>query len=354
MRINRIELLAQLDALAPGLSPQEMIEQSSCFAFRGGYAMTFNDEIACRSRTALEIEGAVTAAPLLGLLRKLPDDEIDASTRGGELLISGKGRRDAGIRMETEVTLPVDAVERPAAWGPLPPEFVEAVSTVSQCAGKDESKFYLTCVHITPRYVEACDNLQATQFRFATGFAADALVRRDSIRHIATHGATEFAETETWLHFRNPNRVVLSLRRFVEDYPSLREILKVDGKPTELPRGIAEAAERADVFASENADAEAVTISMRPGRLELRAESSQGWYSERKSVKYAGPPLSFTIAPKILADLVKRHNQCVITPERLLVDGGKFRYVTCLGIAQNDKQKETRRKKDGNEESGKD
>lgn len=43
--------------------------------------------------------------------------------------------------------------------------------------------------------------------------------------------------------------------------------------------------------------------------------------------------MKFRIAPKLLIELTKRHNECEISRDRLLVNGGKFRYVTCLGEA---------------------
>jgi len=331
MRINRADFLTKLEALSPGLSPQEVVEQSSCIAFKRGYAYSFNDEISVRTRSPLKIEGAVAAAPLLALLRKMPEDEIEITIADGQLRLAGK-RRGADVRMEAEITLPIGNVETPAAWQPLHPEFCDAISIVEACAGKDESKFALTCVHLTPKWVEACDNLQATRYKIATGFAGAALVRRDSIRHIIALGAVEFCETETWLHFRNPAHTVLSMRRFVEDYPSLKDILTVAGEPTQLPRGLAEAAERADVFAAENSDADSVEISLRPGKLVLQAESALGRYWENKKVKYSGKPLRFLIVPKILGAIVKKHSACVVTRDRLKVDGGKFIYVTVLGI----------------------
>lgn len=329
MRINRSDLLARLESMVPGLSPQDVIEQSSCLVFRDKYVYTFNDEIGVRARSPLGITGAVAAAPLLALLRKLPEDEVEISVSGGELLITGKHRR-AGVRLEAEILLPIDAIETPRQWVPLPPEFPEAVGMVEQCAGRDEEKFFLTCVHITPKWLEACDELQATRYNLKTGFSGPTLVRRNSIRHVTTMGATEFCETPTWVHFRNPDRVVLSIRRFVEDYPDLSEILAVDGQPTDLPRGLADAVERADVFASENADADSVLIELRPGKLTLTADSASGWYSEPRRVTYAGESLAFCVVPKILAAIVRKHSSAIITPARLKVDGGKFSYVTCL------------------------
>jgi hypothetical protein len=67
-RINREEFLRNLESVEPGLSPREILEQSSCFIFQKGWIKTFNDEVACKIKSPLKLEGAVQAAPLLAIL----------------------------------------------------------------------------------------------------------------------------------------------------------------------------------------------------------------------------------------------------------------------------------------------
>lgn len=332
-RINREELLQQLEAVQPGLSPREIVEQSSCFVFKDGLVMTYNDEISCSHSTNLKIEGAVQAAPLLSLLRKMIEEEIDVqiNKETGELQIVGK-RRHADLRMDKEILLPTETVERPTKWKKLPEEFPDAINIVQQCAGKDESNFNLTCVHIHPEWLEASDNYQITRYKIATPVKKPTLVRRDSIKHIVSLGMTEISETETWMHFRNPDGLVLSCRRFAEQFPDLSPFLKVKGQPATLPKGLVEATERAEIFSSENVDNDQVLVILKAGKLTIKGEGASGRYTEKRSIKYSGTNLSFRISPKLLIELTKRYNECQISEDRIKVDGGgKFVYVTCLG-----------------------
>jgi hypothetical protein len=337
-RINRDELLHQLESVQPGLSVREIIEQSSCFVFDEGTVMTFNGEDACRLKTKLDITGAVRAAPVMALLRQLGEQELEIEVGKNELVVTGKNR-SAGISMEAQILLPIDKVEKPKGWKPLHEEFAEAIQIVQQCTGKDESKFYTTCVHVGPKWVEACDNYQITRYKLKTGFANDTLVRGTSIKHIVTLGMTHFSETQNYVHFRNSIGLVFSCRRFVEDYPDLASFLKVSGEPTVLPKGLGEAATKAEIFSSENADDNQVLVKLRSGKLMVKGTGVSGWYEERKKLKYDGPPLDFLVSPKLLVEITKRHNECEIMEDRLKVDGGKFVYVTCLGTS-NDKEKE--------------
>lgn len=332
MRHDRDTLLRRLEAVAPGLAVREAVEQSSCFVFKDGRVVTFNDEIACSIECDIGFEGAVAAKPLIELLGKMVETVIDISVaeNGAEVIIKGKRRR-AGITIEAAITLPISVVEAPSKWADVDPEFADAISVVQQCASKDQNKFHLTCIHITPDLVEACDNFQIARYPVSTGLAAECLVKKDSLKHIVGLGMTEVSETKTWLHFRNPSGLVLSVRREKLDFEDLDSILDMKGTHTTLPGGLAEAIEKAQIFSGENSENNVVIVELRTGQLRLRGEGASGWYEERKDVKWEGEPLSFNIAPKLLVDITTRTNDCYLTPGRLKIDGGKFVYVTCLG-----------------------
>ncbi len=339
-KIDREELIRQLEALQPGISQKAIVEQENCIVFKDGEAITFNDEVSCRLKTSLNgIKGAVRFSPLLGLLTKLQEKDLDIKQGEGELIIKGKNK-EAGIRMDAEIVLPYENVDKPKKFKPLPEDFVEAVKLVQECAGKDESQFWITCLHIHPKYVEACDNYQITRYKLKTGLETAILVRRNSIKHISTLDMTEVCETETWIHFRNPSGLVLSCRRWVDEFPNLTDLLKVDGTPATLPKGLGEALEKAELFSAENADDNQVTVELRAGKLRVKGQGATGRYSEVKKMVYNGPPVSFLISPKLLSDITRRHNDCFISDKRLKVEGGKWTYVSCLGSIEKKEEKE--------------
>lgn len=335
--IQREELLEKLESVQPGLSTREIIEQSSCFVFQDGHVMTYNDEIACSQVCDIGVTGAVRSAALLAILRKLQEDELEISQEANELKLVGK-RRECGIACEAEVHLPINSVEKPTKWKDLPADFLEAVELCQHCASHDESQFVLTCIHITPEYVEACDNAQLTRVRFATGFKSSILIRRDSLKHIPTLGMSQFSETETWIHFRNSSGLVLSCRRFVEDFHDLSGLIAFKGEPLVIPKGLGDAADKASVFSSENAEDSQVLVELRPEKVRITGQGASGWYKEVRKLSYSGPSLSFMIAPALLIDITKKYNEATITDGRLKVEGPdkKWVYVSCLAPASKE------------------
>src|SRR6185436_10131775 len=200
--INREQLIQQLESVQPGLAEREVLEQSSCFVFERGRVITFNDEIACSNKCDLGFTGAVRARPLISLLHKLTEETLDVSFEEGHFKIVGQ-RKEMGIVSEKDILLPVGKLEKPDQWHDLPEAFIEAIDMVQHCASSDEAQFVLSCVHISPEFIEACDNTQITRVKVKTPVAKSIIVRRDSIKHIVTLGMTRMAETESWVHFKN-------------------------------------------------------------------------------------------------------------------------------------------------------
>ncbi len=336
MRVDREELLQKLRSVQAGLTTREVIEQSSCFVFKDGEIITYNDEVACRCESPFgdDLTGAVQAKPLLAILEKLQEEVIEVEVEGNEFIIRGK-RRASGIRIEAEVMLVYDKVDYPGKWKELHYNFLEAISIVQMSAGSDETQFACTCVHIHPRWIEAGDKYQATRFKIKTRISQPTLVRRNAIRNIIELGMTEFSETENWIHFRNPEGLILSCRHWLDPYPDLTEMLNVEGEETVLPKGLDQAAERAEIFSGENADKDLVLIQLKPGKLRIKGQGISGWYIETKKIRYQGPPLEFLISPKLLIELTKKDSSCEVTEDRLRVNGSNWVYVAILGRVES-------------------
>jgi DNA polymerase III sliding clamp (beta) subunit (PCNA family) len=343
LKVNRETFLQQLEMISPGLSQREILEQSSCFVFDKGRILSFNDEISCSHETKLQIKGAVQAQPLLAILRKLEEQELEIEQVNGELILHGK-RKKSGIRMEAQITLPIDQLETPMKWRPLPQDFTEAVSMTQHCAGKDAANYWPLCFNITPNWIETSDTFQIARYELETGFKEPLLVRRDSLVHIIKLDMVEFSTTSSWVHFRNKSGLVLSCRSESAEFPDCTPFLKGKGQKTVLPKTLIRETEAAEIFSTESAGDNLITIQLWPGKLKLKGEGVFGWYSSYKTLKkYQGPAMKFMISPTLLAQIIGRHNECELVTEgenrRLIVRGENFKYSACL-VRINEKEKE--------------
>lgn len=329
---NRTELLKVLEMLAPGVNAKGS-DQSNCYVFKDGAVFSFNGEVACYHAAGLgEITGAVPAASLLNQLHKWAEDDIELEADGPVLWVYGN-RKKAHFNMESEVVLPVGQVTRPAEadWKELPPRFCDAVGLVQACAGKDLNKFQATCVHLHPDWIEATDNTQVARFTIPTGFVRT-LVRATSIRGVASLGMTHACQTDTWVHFRNAAGLVYSCLRYDDEYPDVGDALKVEGTKTHFPKTLQDSIDRAELFSREKSDDNQVEVALLPGKLRIKGVGSSGGYDETREVAYDGERMKFLIAPRMLAEIVRDHNEIYLAPGKIVVDGGAFVYRTCTGV----------------------
>lgn len=326
MKIRRDDFLRTLELVQYGVAQRETVELSQCFVFQNGRVSAYNDEILCRAKSGLDkgVSGAVEAQRLLNILRKLPDAELELAQKNGEIILTGKRKKDYFKLEPLEGRdLPDDQVEKPSAWHPLPDDFGEAVGMVQDCAASRDSTFARTCVHVTPKYMEAYDNFQMCRYRIKLPLASDSLlILKENIKHIASLGMVAMSETDNWVHFKNPTGLVFSCRRFLEEYPDLSEYFKAQGEAVILPKGLDEIIDRAQEFSQELADANRVKVVVKPGMIHITGMGITGRHEEYRPIKnYQGREYSFLIAPNLLTSLVKKYDEAQLTESVIIVKG---------------------------------
>jgi len=333
MFVQREELISMLEVLKPGSTPKDIQEQSSCVVFKDGYAYTYNEDIFCRTKTKFpkEWEAAVPVTPLLSILNKRREPELEVKLEDGKFHLINKNR-NSYVRYENQISLQYDKVTLPSKedWESLKPHFSDAVTLVQDCAGKNSDLLALTCIHITKDYIEASDSQQIARFHIKTKIKEDLLLKKSSIEPLLFLEPTKIAVTDNWCHFKTANGSLYSIHKYVGDFVDVDKYLKVEGKKIILPTGLVTASEIAEVFSSEDKDNNNVTISLSSKKIKIRGEGDSGGHRETKKVKYSGPDISFMINPKLLREIIDRNNECFVTPTKLTVDGNKYIYTTVL------------------------
>jgi hypothetical protein len=266
---------------------------------------------------------------LKAVLEKMTEDEVDIQANKKELVITGKNKA-SGISLDPDIILPIEQVEQPEKWRKLPDGFSEAIDMVCKCASNEEQFFFLTCVNIHPKWVEASDNIHAIRYSIETGFQERALVRHTTISHIVGLDMTKVSETDHYVHFKSPSGLIMSCRKFTDEFPNLTKFLQVEGSPISLPKSLVDGVARAEIFSSEDKEANRVRVQLKNRLVHLRGEGSKGWYKEAKKTSYKGEPVVFYISPKLLVQIIENHDEAVINSRRISVKGERYVYVSAL------------------------
>jgi DNA polymerase III sliding clamp (beta) subunit (PCNA family) len=339
MRVNREELIHSLSSLKPGIAKKEIIEQGDCVLFdaASGLAYSFNEQIACFIKLNLGVTGAVIAEPLLTLLGRLPDDEIDVNQGDDNLLIKCK-RSSSGVKCDPQLRLPINVLERPDddAWLPLPEHFVDAVGIVEGCVSTSDTDFKMSSIHIASDFMESANVNQACRYNIEMSIDEPFLVRHGVLRSIVSNGVSEYAVTSNWLHFRNKHDLTISCRRYVEEYIEEMDTViakKRDSTTITLPSGLKDAVATASLFSKDNlkgVDEVEVQFFKEKQKVFILGEGFYGFHRHSHKIEYDGEDLRFNINPRLFMTLIEQYKTCELCPECLKFSNSFYTYITSI------------------------
>lgn len=344
MIINKKQLQEALEIVKPGLANKEVIEQSTSFAFIKGRVVTYNDEISLSHPVpGLELTGAILAENLYKFLSKVKKDDIDVSIEQNEIRMTA-GRSLVGLTLQHEIKLPLDeGLQKKGKWKPIPEKLIEAIKFTMGVCSRDMSQPVLTCVHINKEgIVEASDGYRVAQYQIGQELPIDTfLIPATSAVELVKLSPTQIAEGNGWVHFQTEEKTIMSCRVADETYPNTGPHLMVKGASIILPKTLNEALERAMVFSKrEHLLDECVQIELVDRQIILRAHSESGWFEETLNMKYSDDPISFSITPYLLQNILKKTQSCILSKNKLKFAEEGWCYVTTLRGGITKKQKE--------------
>ena len=337
MKISKQKFSDALNLLRPGLADKEIISQSASFVFHSGRIYTYNDMIAVSVPFESDLEGAVPGGALVKLLDKMKQEDVDVSIVENQLIVKA-GNIAAGLRIESEITLPIDELVVPEKWSALPEDFIPALRFCVFSASSDTSKPVLTCIHIVEYHVESCDNYRVTRYFLDKEKMkkplGNLLIPQSSVASLINYKVKGYGVTDGWAHFESEG-IVFSCRTYAEEYPAVEKLLKVSGTKLSLPEGIAEAADRASIFTTGKKQTDEVaSIKMQSGGLTIEGMGDGGWYKEKLKSNYKGEPVTFSVNPHFLKEAVGLTDKLIIGKGTLALAGDNFIHVVSLSVTK--------------------
>jgi len=335
MKIDKGTLMNALEIVKPGLASNELIEQSTSFAFMNGRVVTYNDEISISHPIAdMDITGAIKAEELYKLLGKIKKDTIQIAITDTELRINA-GKSKAGLTLQQTIKLPLEELGDLGKWRKIPEKLMLAIATTIFSCSTNSATPKMTCIHVTKEgEVESCDNYRLTQFHTGQKLPiASFLLPASSAKALIGYSVTHISEGQGWVHFKTAEDTIFSCRIFEDDYPDLTAPLTVEGISLQFPKSLKEVLDRAAVFAKrEDTADDSVQVDLSAdGTLKIGSKDITGWFEESTTIKgYAGDPISFTVNPTFLASLLSKDVPCVVSPNRIKFMGDDWEHVVAL------------------------
>lgn len=335
--VNREEVCKALESVYPGTSKKEDIDQSDCFGFKDGEVFTFSGRLSIRVKSGFprEFTGAIRATKMLEHFKNLKTEEVAIEDSKEKLIVKGINEKRTFLK-EKKLSLPVKDVDLPKdQWKKLPEDFVDGLKIVQECCETNTSEGATSCIHIHPKWVEACNTFQICKYVLDTGFLESTILSKEVIKRVVDPKAVKFSVSDRWVHFKNASGLVVSCLKSVGIFPDTSEYLDLDEKWVEvrIPKGLGDRISSASISTSENPnDRNYVKITMdgEKGRLRIEGRGETTVYEGSKVIDYKGKSFAFMISPKLLLDVTRKNEKCYLSETKLKINGDKFVYCTCL------------------------
>jgi len=333
MQIEKNKLIKAMEPVRPGLASKEMIEQSTSFCFKDGNIITFNDDISVSFPIPelKELTGAINANEFYNFVKKINVDEIALEITENEIQLKA-GRSRVGLKLQTEVVLPLGEIGKIKKWTKLPDNFAVAINFCMNAASRNMTEAKLTCVHINEDIVEASDRFRIAHYKMSDKVQIDKfLIPANTCAKLVKIFPSEIAAGEGWVHFKDDNKAVISCRIFDEEFPNTAPHMKTKGKELTFPKQTLQLLERAGIFAKRDYSLdESVSISVKDGKMQVKAESEAGWYKEVVKIEYKGDDIEFKITPSLLKGIITETNTGIIDSNKIVFSGENWKYLTML------------------------
>jgi len=329
---KRAEVITVLNGLKCILTPNEVLEQSNAFVFKDKKIFTFNGEIFASADYDIGIKQpfSIVGADFLKLLEKFPDDQIGIDLDGNELVLTGK-RKKAGITIFKEILLPYTEVPEPGKLFKVSENFFHYLFQCAQICGRDHTNPKTTHVHVRKNFIEATDRYRVFRVDVTTKFIKrEIMIPSDSILLLGNKTIKKAGIKDNWLHLLSENGIRYSLRCSEIEYfddEMLHSILNIDGVSGSFPKTISDTIERAQVVQDQLGEAH---ITLKENALKIRTEKDGVWYEEKRSIKYSGKSISFTVSLNFLKEILSKTKKVIFGESSIKIEKDNFHFVICV------------------------
>ena len=334
MKVDRVLLLNCLSLLEPGLAKKEIVEQAVSFIFKNDRIISYNDSISVSIPFQSGITAAVIGSPLLSVLKKIKQKEVDLQFTDGMLYIVA-GRSKAGIKCTAQINPIIDDLMIPKTpYMDLPKDFNEAVGFCLLSVNTHE-EFIFKCIHILNGIVESTDKKRLTRYYLAENNMSDWMLIPDTAaKHMSKYKFVSYVKEGAWIHLQTAEGVVFSFRTLVEDdFPSLDPFMPKEGVGIDFPKELPEILDKALIFSKEHDDP-FVHIEIENNTMTVDCSCSSGCFEESTKLSYTGEKLSFHINPVFLSTMTKLLNSMTVCSNCAILSGDKFDHVALFLIPE--------------------
>jgi hypothetical protein len=320
--VNKNELIAALEAISPGVSTKNIVQEYACVSFNGNSISSFSESVFVIYPIDIpNINCLVEHNVLLEMLRKIPDKQINLFQTENELVL----KTDKIESYFTIIEREHPSIELPNKIYDMPSNLMEAIKMCSFSVSKDISVPSVTCIHIDGLNVISTDTKRITRFRLDSESPFNFHIPLMVIETIKTKKFCKMAEKDNFIYFIDDNNTYfafyqLSLdRKFISD--DVEKFLNKEGFEVIFPKDFIKVIDRASVMTEGLIPIDfIVDIKLENGKFEVSSRKQSGRFIERGDIDYFGETVRFKASAPFLKDVLSKTNKAIISDVCLFKD----------------------------------
>lgn len=331
--MKRIELLNILEKVKPGIASNDLVESMTYFLFSKKDIITYNDKISIQHPLKTEFNLFVKAKDLYKIVSTLTTETISLTEKKGKLNIKSKSiNANLSTIEDPEILARIKTVDKSlknAKWEKLPDNFNESISLCSFNASNQEADKSLTCVYINNKDCVASDNHKIAHSILSETMET-MLIKASEIKNLIAINPIEYSTSKAWLHFRNEDKCIFSIRRVDGEFPDFFPFFDFEGDKINLSSNMLEGMNLTSVLIEQ--ENPFVTIKIAKGFCNIFGKSDAGKIQHRSKIDYKGKKeISFIINPEFLKEMMSHSSSITVSKERAkLQTDSDFSLLTSL------------------------
>lgn len=331
--MKRQELLNVLGNVKPGIASKDIVEAMTYFYFSGSSIITYNDKISIQHPFKTDFSLFVKAKDLYGVISKLSASDVSLTKNGDKLNIKAKTMNaNLAIIKDEEVIKRIDNVQKSldgAEFKPVSDNFCNSISLCSFASSTQESEQSLTCVHVDGNDCIASDNMRVAHAIMDEPMD-EMFIKATEIKNLNAINPTEYAVTKSWLHFKNEEDCIFSIRKVDAKFPDFLPFFDFEGDSVALPKNIIEGMDITSVFADDTTPT--INLNFEKGVCIVSVKSDSGNAKHRSKIDYSGKPINFSINPNFLKEMMVHTSSIIIADDKARLETENFSLITMLTV----------------------
>jgi len=341
-KFNRVDTLAVLLKVKPGLAAKDIIEEMTHYLFTGSDVIAYNDRICVQHPLETDFICSVDASVLESTLTKMKTKEVEigiVKEKDKEELVikNSKAKVHCAIMkdhmvFEKVANLSTDFEDDP--WKSLPNDFVSGARLASYAASKDESAGTATCIRVEGNTILAGDVYRCSKYDMEEEMDSF-MIKAQALESMASYSFADYCITDSWAHFLTEDDVVFSTRVISGNFLPFDKVMeKFEGEEFPLPDDLSSSIDIASIMADDTHGTvdQTIHIFINDGKLTCEGSKEEGHSRSVCAVDYDGDPIEFLINPNSLLEALKRGSLMYLGEDRAVFSSESFKHLLMFKV----------------------